>query len=208
MRTPLMIGLAAVLGATLWLSSQDEGDEGADAVEVVTSRRPADAASASTGTRAPDATSSTATSPNAISPAAPASNPAAAVQASLQSGLSGWLARRTEAATLPPARPMTAATPSAWSAQLPPPPPAPRRVAQEAPPPPMAPRFPHAWVGRFNDESAPRPLQRAVVSGPVSTWVVSAGDVIEGQWRVDRIQGHTMSLTYLPLQQSQIVSMK
>lgn len=203
MRTPLMIGLAAVLGATLWLSSQDEGDEGADAVEVVTSRRPADAASASTGTRAPDATSS-----KANSPAAPASNPAAAVQASLQSGLSGWLARRTEAATLPPARPMTAATPSAWSAQLPPPPPAPRRVAQEAPPPPMAPRFPHAWVGRFNDESASRPLQRAVVSGPVSTWVVSAGDVIEGQWRVDRIQGHTMSLTYLPLQQSQIVSMK
>lgn len=194
MRTPLMIGLAAVLGATLWLSSQDEGDGGADAVEVVTSRRPADAAPASPGTRAPDA--------------APASNPAAAVQASLQSGLSGWLARRTEAATLPPARPMTAATPSAWSAQLPPPPPAPRRVAQEAPPPPMAPRFPHAWVGRFNDESASRPLQRAVVSGPVSTWVVSAGDVIEGQWRVDRIQGHTMSLTYLPLQQSQIVSMK
>ena len=44
MRTPLMIGLAAVLGATLWLSSQDEGDGGADAVEVVTSRRPADAA--------------------------------------------------------------------------------------------------------------------------------------------------------------------
>lgn len=203
MRTPLMIGLAAVLGATLWLSSQDEGDEGADAVEVVTSRRPADAAPASTGTRAPDATSS-----KANSPAAPASNPAAAVQASLQSGLSGWLARRTEAATLPPARPMTAAMPSAWSAQLPPPPPAPRRVAQEAPPPPMAPRFPHAWVGRFNDESASRPLQRAVVSGPVSTWVVSAGDVIEGQWRVDRIQGHTMSLTYLPLQQSQIVSMK
>jgi len=206
MRTTLMIGLAAVLGATLWLSSQDEGDGGADAVEVVTSRRPADAAPATPGT----------TSPNAAPPAAPALPPAAAVQASgqasvqaaLQSGLSGWLARRTEAATLPPARPMTAATPSAWSAQLPPPPPAPRRVAQEAPPPPMAPRFPHAWVGRFNDESASRPLQRAVVSGPVSTWVVSAGDVIEGQWRVDRIQGHTMSLTYLPLQQSQIVSMK
>ena len=212
MRTPLMIGLAAVLGATLWLSSQDEGDGGADAVEVVTSRRPADAAPTTPGTTSPNATAPNATSTNAASPAAPALPPAAAVQASvqaaLQSGLSGWLARRTEAATLPPARPMTAATPSAWSAQLPPPPPAPRRVAQEAPPPPMAPRFPHAWVGRFNDESASRPLQRAVVSGPVSTWVVSAGDVIEGQWRVDRIQGHTMSLTYLPLQQSQIVSMK
>lgn len=203
MRTPLMIGLAGVLGATLWLSSLDEGEGGADAVEVVTSRRPADAAPASPGTRAPNATSLKATST-----AAPASTPAASVQAALQSGLGGWLARRTEAATLPPARPMTAATPSAWAAQLPPPPPAPRRVVQEAPPPPMAPRFPHAWVGRFNDESASRPLQRAVVSGPVSTWVVSAGDVIDGQWRVDRIQGHTMSLTYLPLQQSQIVSMK
>ena len=100
----------------------------------------------------------------------------------------------------------------------------------------MAPRFPHAWIGRVNDEAvnavtapaaaavanasaaasgataAParpaRPIQRAVLAGPVATWVVKEGDVIEGQWRVDSIQDRTMRLTYLPLQQSQTVSMK
>ena len=95
----------------------------------------------------------------------------------------------------------------------------------------MAPRFPHAWIGRVNDETvsavtapasanaaasgataAParpaRPIQRAVLAGPVATWVVKEGDVIDSQWRVDRIQDRSMSLTYLPLQQSQTVSMK
>ena len=83
----------------------------------------------------------------------------------------------------------------------------------------MAPRFPHAWVGRFNDESvaaaasgasgvAAQPVQRAILNGPETTWVVRAGDVIEGQWRVDRIQDRTMSLTYLPLKQQQTVVMR
>ena len=81
----------------------------------------------------------------------------------------------------------------------------------------MAPRFPHAWIGRINDEAASAaatasqpasPIQRAVLAGPVATWVVKEGDVIDRQWRVDRIQDRTMSLTFLPLQQSQTVSMK
>ena len=67
----------------------------------------------------------------------------------------------------------------------------------------MAPPFPHAWVGRFND-----PAQRAIVSGADSTWVVAVGDVIDGQWRIDQIQERQMSLTYLPLQQRQTVAMK
>lgn len=110
--------------------------------------------------------------------------------------------------------------PSAWLSVQPPPPP---RVAvvepPPPPPPPMAPRFPHAWVGRFNDDvvpqaahgaSAPVPqiIARAVLVGPQSTWVVRAGDVIEGQWRIDRIQDRTMSLTYLPLKQQQTVVMR
>jgi len=115
----------------------------------------------------------------------------------------------------------SAGDPSAWRSMQPPPPP--RVVVANAPPPPppppMAPRFPHAWVGRFNDEAvasaasgasapAPRGIARAVLTGPQSTWVVRAGDVIEGQWRVDRIQDRTMSLTYLPLQQRQTVVMR
>jgi len=79
----------------------------------------------------------------------------------------------------------------------------------------MAPRFPHAWVGRFNDEASPGAASqpapataRAILAGPSSTWVVAVGDVIEGQWRVDQIQERQMRLTYLPLQQSQTVAMK
>jgi len=97
------------------------------------------------------------------------------------------------------------ASPQAWDSVLPPPPPV-VKASVEAPPPPVAPPFPHQWLGRFNDETPPVP--RAVVSGPQSTWVVRAGDVIEGQWRVDRIQDRTMTLTYLPLQQVQTIAMK
>lgn len=116
---------------------------------------------------------------------------------------------------------------SAWRSTQPPPPP-PVAVVDAGPPPaPTAPPFPHAWVGRFNDEapnatpsaapdtaasgaSAPasHTIARAVLVGPQSTWVVHAGDVIEGQWRVDRIQDRTMSLTYLPLKQQQTVVMR
>lgn len=111
----------------------------------------------------------------------------------------------------------------AWaSASPPPPPPPPKPRAEEQappPPPPMAPRFPHAWVGRFNEEgaaqqqdgagaSAPGAIARAVLTSPQNTWVVRVGDVIEGQWRIDRIQDRTMSLTYLPLQQQQTIAMR
>lgn len=108
----------------------------------------------------------------------------------------------------------------AWDSSRPPSPLPKLRAAEDAlpPPPPMAPRFPHAWVGRFNDESPGPPasvaeapsvaVARAVLTGPLHTWVVRAGDVIEGQWRIDRIQDRTMSLTYLPLQQQQTVVMR
>lgn len=55
---------------------------------------------------------------------------------------------------------------------------------------------------------ASQAIARAVLAGPQNTWVVRAGDVIEGQWRVDRIQDRTMSLTYLPLKQQQTVVMR
>lgn len=107
---------------------------------------------------------------------------------------------------------------SAWRSVQPPPP---RVVVVDPgpPPEPTAPPFPHAWVGRFNDEGLPPAasgasavrspaLVRAVLAGPQSTWVVRVGDVIEGLWRVDRIQDRSMSLTYLPLKQQQTVVMR
>lgn len=184
MRKPLLIGLAGMLGLTLWLSSQEQ-DEG---VEVVARPRPAERAS---GASAPAATESRHTA-----------DPNEWVRQALLDGMQGWRLRRSESAALPPERPMTAAVPSAWASQQPPPPPLPAKGERLSDP--VAPRFPHSWVGRVNDDA----VQRAVLSGPVSTWVVRSGDVIEGQWRIDRIQDRTMTLTYLPLQQSQTVSMK
>lgn len=74
----------------------------------------------------------------------------------------------------------------------------------------MAPRFPHQWVGRFDDEAAPgQPAtQRAVLQGRQETWVVQVGDVIESTWRVDRVQARVMHLTYLPLGQTQTVTLR
>lgn len=198
MRQPLLIGLACVLGLTLWLSSQDEGD---GEIEVMT-RQGAPAAAPPSADAAP--------SPSAV-PSAPvgrdrqpgqAASTDGWIRQAMLEGVQGWTRRRTEAAALPPERPMTSSAPSAWASQQPPPPPPPPQGASASAP--VAPRFPHNWVGRVNDDA----VQRAVLTGAVNTWVVRAGDVIEGQWRIDRIQERTMTLTYLPLAQSQTVSMK
>ena len=198
MRKPLLIGLAGVLGLTLWLSSQDEGD---GEIEVLT-RQGAPAA-------APPPADAALSPPEAASaPVGRARQPGQAastdgwIRQAMLEGVQGWRRRRTEAAALPPERPMTSSAPSAWASQQPPPPPPPPKGASASAL--MAPRFPHNWVGRVNDDA----VQRAVLTGAVNTWVVRAGDVIEGQWRIDRIQERTMTLTYLPLAQSQTVSMK
>lgn len=234
MRAPLKIALAvAVLGAGWAATQQDDGvelaasdkrgasasrgrDSGKDGgKDAAPSRRPAGGDRRASGVAR-----------------APSGVDAAAVpwtDAALSEGVQAWRLRLAEVEALPPARPMTTSSPSAWASMAPPPPPPVKEAPPPPPPPPMAPRFPHAWIGRVNDEtvsvaaspaavapavssasaaSAPRPIQRAVLAGPVSTWVVKDGDVIEGQWRVDRIQDRTMRLTYLPLQQSQTVSMK
>jgi hypothetical protein len=55
-------------------------------------------------------------------------------------------------------------------------------------------------VGRFNDQ--------AVISGTHSTWVLAPGQVFDGQWRVEQINGRNMQVTYLPLKQVQTVAMQ
>lgn len=243
MRAPLKIALAvAVLGAG-WAAMQPD-----DGVELAASDKRGTAREAR-GTAPDDRRGSPRPNAGAVSAARRASQADAAAvswtDAALSEGVRAWRLRVSDAEVLPPARPMTSATPSAWASMAPPPPPPVKVVAPPPPPPPMAPRFPHAWIGRVNDETvsaapaaakakpavaspaasaasaaagassasaAPaqpaRPIQRAVLAGPVATWVVKEGDVIEGQWRVDSIQDRTMRLTYLPLQQSQTVSMK
>jgi hypothetical protein len=47
---------------------------------------------------------------------------------------------------------------------------------------------------------------RAVIAGPQRTWVLGAGDVLDGQWRLDTLGERQLGFTYLPLQQTVWVS--
>ncbi|CAM4127841.1 hypothetical protein [Roseateles saccharophilus] len=87
---------------------------------------------------------------------------------------------------------------AAWGETPLAPPPA---QAEAAPPPPSAPPFPYQFVGRMTDS---RP--RAVLNNAQRSAVVAAGDVVDGQWRVDAIEAGGLRLTYLPLGLAQFVS--
>lgn len=77
----------------------------------------------------------------------------------------------------------------------PPPPPPPKLLPPPPPPPPSAPPLPFTYLGRFEDLAKPVIF---LVRGD-RVLLVSAGDIIEGTYRVDGIVGTTLSLTYLPL---------
>ena len=89
---------------------------------------------------------------------------------------------------------------AAWSA----PPPAQVAEAASAPPAPQAPRFPYALIGRWESGGAVQVL----VSTPSRTWVAGRGDVIEGQWRVERVSPIDIIVTWLPLGTTQTVVFK
>jgi hypothetical protein len=76
---------------------------------------------------------------------------------------------------------------------VPPPPPPPAKPLP--PPPPTAPPLPFTYLGRYEDLVKPVIF---LVRGD-RVLLVSAGDVIEGTYRVDGIVGTTLGLTYLPL---------
>lgn len=209
MRPPLLIALAVALAATFWL--QQGEDTGG--VEVTERRGPARTQPADRSARvsrtdqpAPHA----GRGGDAQGLRASADKAPEATGAWLVNRVQAWQERRAEVEALPPARAMTTAAPSAWSAAMPPPPPPPPSQNRTADAAPVAPPFPHQWVGRFDDEASgsSKALRRVVISGAVSTWVAREGDVIEGQWRIDQIQERLIRLTYLPLQQSQTVAMK
>lgn len=92
-------------------------------------------------------------------------------------------------------------TGAGWASLQPPAPPAPPPPPQVEAEPPKAPPFPYGWVGRFIDDTP-----RAVIAGQSATWVFKQGDVMEGQWRFDRIQERQLTVTYLPLGQSQTLA--
>lgn len=90
---------------------------------------------------------------------------------------------------------------SSW---LPPPPPV-VQAAPEPPPPPTAPPVPYTYLGKL-DGSTLKP--QIFLSRGDQLLIVSQGDVVEGQYRVESISDGDVVLTYLPLNQRQVVSMQ
>jgi hypothetical protein len=83
---------------------------------------------------------------------------------------------------------------------VPPPPPPP--VKPEPPPKPTAPPLPFAYMGRYEDAETP-PIVMLVRGDRLYT--VSAGDSIDDTYRVDLVENGRVELTYLPLQQKQVL---
>jgi len=79
-------------------------------------------------------------------------------------------------------------------------PPPPADPVDEPPPAPAAPPFPYQFVGRLTDGAA-----RAVLDSARRSTVVGAGDVVDGQWRVDAVEAGGLRLTYLPLGLAQFI---
>lgn len=112
------------------------------------------------------------------------------------------------AVTAQPARPVNAPivdvfAVTSWA------PPTPIHVAapagppQMAPPtPPTAPPLPFSFLGRYRDGE----VQLAMLAGGDKLYLVAPGDTIEGTYRVDRVAGPAIALTYLPLMLTQTLA--
>jgi len=75
-------------------------------------------------------------------------------------------------------------------------------TAPVAPPAPTAPALPFQFIGRMGERDD---LQIFLQSGE-KLYVVRQGDVIEDTYRLDRVSASELSLVYLPLHQSQTLS--
>lgn len=86
---------------------------------------------------------------------------------------------------------------------VPPPPPPPRPASKPLPPPPpTAPPMPFTFMGRY-EEGGVRII--LLVKGD-RIYTVSEGDVIDNTYRVERLAGGQLELTYLPLAIRQTIS--
>ncbi|MFC5473634.1 hypothetical protein [Paraherbaspirillum soli] len=83
----------------------------------------------------------------------------------------------------------------------PPPPPPPPPVKAAPPPPPQAPPLPFSFVGLLEDRSKPT----AFLANGEALLIVAAGDTIDNTYHVDTVSPTEIALTYLPLNQKQII---
>jgi hypothetical protein len=103
------------------------------------------------------------------------------------------------AQALPPSDP--AINPFATKSWYVPPPPPP--IAKPLPPPkPTAPPLPFAYVGRY--DSGDEPPVILLLRGD-RLYTVSEGEPIDDSYRLDRIDPGRIEITYLPLQETQVL---
>lgn len=88
-----------------------------------------------------------------------------------------------------------------WYVPPPPPPPPPPRKPVP-PPPPTAPPLPFSYLGRYEEDGT---LIILLLKGE-RMYTVSEGEVIENTYRVERLTGGRLELTYLPLNIKQTIS--
>lgn len=81
----------------------------------------------------------------------------------------------------------------------PPPPPPPKPAP---PPPPTAPPLPFTYLGKKFEDGT----WEVYLSQDEQTLIVRAQSIINGVYRVESIQPPTLSLTYLPLNQTQTIT--
>lgn len=93
-----------------------------------------------------------------------------------------------------------------FAAWAPPPPPPPPQVAKGSAvaAPPMAPAFPYQLIGRLVDGGQ----AQGFLSGPNRSLAVKAGDVVDGQWRIDQVTEQGVKLTWLPAQLTQTIAFR
>jgi hypothetical protein len=95
-----------------------------------------------------------------------------------------------------------------WATPAPPAPAAPAPAPEPAPPlpaaaaPPVAPALPFRFLGRYRDGRG----QTVLLVDGERLHVVGPGDTIDGTWRVERVTGQLVELTYLPMQLKQSLS--
>jgi hypothetical protein len=92
---------------------------------------------------------------------------------------------------------------AAKSWHVPPPPPPPKPVAKASPPPPpSAPPMPFSYMGRYEEGGA----RIILLVKDDRIYTVSEGEVIDNTYRVERLAGGQLELTYLPLAIKQTIS--
>lgn len=92
---------------------------------------------------------------------------------------------------------------AAW-APPPPPPPPPAAKGPAVVAPPVAPAFPYQLIGRLVEGAQTQGL----LSGPNRSLAVKAGDVVDGQWRIDQVTEQGLKLTWLPAQLTQTIAFR